>query len=265
MTYTELAARRRWPSRVQWLLSLERLGGPTGASCCSVAVSRAYGKTYLLGGRMELPAARASRPGAWRAHAMGSVSRACARSSCTPPTEVLVVAQVSRSTTTLRFMTTIVLQGAHRPAPLTSRARRARTVWNILPFLPFSLLATAPGVAGAQQLSYSSGQVVVSTAAVDKRSGRTTSTMDRELPAAAAAWLASCCRRIRQDRAHCALIWSRSGRWRSACCWARLLVVLATCWRVSLECSWGAGGWGRVHLGLKHDERTETSLFSPLV
>ena len=49
--------------------------------------------------------------------------------------------------------------------------------WNpLLHCSPVDSVA-APSVAGAQQLSYFSGQVVVSTAAVDKRSGRTTSTM----------------------------------------------------------------------------------------
>ena len=136
--------------------------------------------------------------------------------------------------------------------------------WNpLLHCSPVDSVA-APGVAGAQQLSYSSGQVVVSTAAVDKRSGRTTSTMDREMPAAAAAWPQACCRGIRQDRARCALCLPCSGRWRSACGRPCLRVVLATCWRVSVRVFLWAGGWGRVHQGLKHDEGTESSLFSPL-
>jgi len=37
-----------------------------------------------------------------------------------------------------------------------------------------------------------------------------------------------------------------------------------TCWRVSVRVLLGAGGWGEVHKGLKHDEGTESSLFSPL-
>ena len=45
---------------------------------------------------------------------------------------------------------------------------------------------------------------------------RTTAAWLEELPAAAAAWPRACCRRIRQDRAHGALSWSRSDPWRSA-------------------------------------------------
>ena len=43
-----------------------------------------------------------------------------------------------------------------------------------------------------------------------------------------------------------------------------LRVVLAACCRVSVRVFLWAGGWGRVHQGLKHDEGTESSLFSPL-
>ena len=44
----------------------------------------------------------------------------------------------------------------------------------------------------------------------------------------------------------------------------RLAGCLVACWGVSVRVFLWAGGWGGVHQGLKHDERTESSLFSPL-
>ena len=45
---------------------------------------------------------------------------------------------------------------------------------------------------------------------------------------------------------------------------SRLAGCLVACWGVSVRVFLWAGGWGRVHQGLKHDERTESSLFFPL-
>ena len=172
---------------------------------------------------------------------------------CPPPTELLVVAQVSRSTTTLRFMTTIVLPGAHRPAPLTSRARRARTVWKHFPFLPFSLLATAPGVSGAQLLSCSPGR-----AGSPMQEG---SPLELEMLHGRRLLGSKSCQPGRpHGHKHATAGSARIGRMARSVGRALvhggaphvgrvLQVVLATCWRVSLECSWGAGGWGRVQQG----------------
>ena len=61
-------------------------------------------------------------------------------------------------------------------------------------------------------------------------------------------------------RAQLAALWSMAERLRPA--------VFACGFGHMLEGQCGvflwAGGWGRVHQGLKHDEGTESSLFSPL-